>query len=101
VIVKKNWWNEDWQGISLKTHLEGQLGGLKQRVTFPFPLQCTAHVKGNNLVAHEENNHKPQSEKNIFISKVEQFIARNLLLINRTNTSRFVLLLLCLLFLLG
>jgi hypothetical protein len=76
-------------GISLKTRLEGQWSDVKPRIIILFRMWSTRHPSRHNLAALE-TSHTPQSKKNICNSKLRP---ANLLLMNRTDNSRFGLLL--------
>jgi hypothetical protein len=82
--------------------LDRRLGGLQSRSgrcgeeknlalqgIEPEPSSPSLYRLSYDLVEIEKQDMNPQSEENIFNSKEEQFMACILLLISRTDTSRF------------
>jgi hypothetical protein len=78
---------------SLKIHCEEQKGGVKPRGYCSLPSVVHSILRGANLVTHEKPQTPKGERKNIFNSKLEQFMALKLLLTNWTYTPGFGLLL--------
>jgi hypothetical protein len=67
------------------------VGDLKRRVIVLFPLECAASFKAT-IWQHSKTRQWSKGEENVFNSKPEQFTARILLAVNRTDTFRCSLL---------